>query len=56
VLEDKDGSLKVLHVVGARHEVTAYAGGRTAGPGFACIGLRGQLDRARIARALGEAG
>ena len=56
VLRDVDGTLKVLHLVGARlevtREVTRFAG--TGATGLACIGLRGQLDRARIERIVGE--
>ena len=51
VLRDVDGSLKTLHLVGARFEVTRYAG-TGAISGLACIGLRGQFVRADIERAL----
>lgn len=51
VLRDIDGSLKALQVVGARFEVTAFAG--QADPGIACIALRGGMNRAAIERAAG---
>ncbi len=51
VLEDLDGSLKTLQVVGERWDVTPFSG--TDGPtGLACIGVAGRLDRARIERAI----
>ena len=51
VLEDFDGSLKTLQVVGERWDVTPFPG--TDGPtGLACIGVAGRLDRARIERAI----
>ncbi len=53
VLRDIDGSMKALQVVGARFEVTAFAG--RADPGIACIGLRGRMNRAAIERAAGLA-
>jgi G3E family GTPase len=56
VLADADGTLKVLHIVGSRFEVSPYAGDAAAATGVVCIGLRGRLDRAAIARVLGEAG
>ena len=53
MLRDLDGSMKTLHLVGARFELTPFAGAGTSG--LACIGLRGQLDRAAIERAIGPA-
>ena len=53
VIRDRDGTLKTLHVVGSRTELTPYAGENATG--IACIGLRNRLDRAAIERALGEA-
>ena len=55
VLRDLDGSLKALHLVGARREVTPYALARDAHQGLACIGLAGRIDRAAIERALARA-
>ncbi len=52
VLRDLDGALKALQVVGARFEVTPYAGSASAG--LACIGLRGHLDRGAIERAIAQ--
>ena len=51
VLRDLNGSMKTLQVVGARFEVTDFAG--QADPGIACIGLRGHMNRAAIVRAAG---
>ena len=51
VLRDIDGTLKALQVVGARFEVTTFAG--QADPGIVCIGLRGNMNRAAIERAAG---
>jgi len=51
VLRDIDGTLKTLHVVGARFEVTPFAG---RGPtGLACIGFANGFDRATIERIAG---
>ncbi len=51
VLRDLDGTLKALHLVGARFEVTPFAG---RGPtGLACIGLRDRFDQAAIERIAG---
>jgi len=55
VLRDMDGSLKTLHVVGARREVTPYTLARHVDPGLACIGLAGHIDRNGIERALARA-
>ena len=52
VLRDVDGSLKTLHVVGARFEVTPFSGDGDAVTGIACIGLRGRVNRAAIEHAL----
>jgi G3E family GTPase len=52
VLRDADGSLKTLHVVGARFEVSASGARAEAGTGLACIGLSGRLDRGAIERAI----
>jgi G3E family GTPase len=53
VLRDTDGSLKVLHLVGARVEVTPFAGNEAgAATGIACIGLKGRLGRSAIERRL----
>jgi G3E family GTPase len=52
VLRDADGSLKTLHVVGARFEVSAFGAPAEAGTGLACIGLSGRLDRGAIKRAI----
>jgi hypothetical protein len=52
VLRDADGSLKTLHVVGARFEVSASGAPAEAGTGLACIGLSGRLDRGAIERAI----
>ncbi len=48
VLRDADGSLKTLHVVGARFEVVRYSGSGEIETGIVCIGLRGRSDRAAI--------
>ena len=53
VLRDVDGSLKTLHVVGARFDVSPFAGTGNAPTGMACIGLREQLNRSGIERAIG---
>ena len=55
VLRDVDGSLKTIHVVGARFEVTPHAGSSESATGLACIGARGKLVRAEIQRALAQA-
>jgi len=55
VLRDMDGSLKTLHVVGARREVTPYTLARDVDSGLACIGLAGHIDRTRIERVLAGA-
>ncbi len=55
VLRDIDGSLKTLHVVGARREVAPFTLARDVDPGLACIGLAGRIDRTRIERALARA-
>ena len=55
VLRDADGTLKTLHLVGTRSEVAAYPGSAASATGLACIGLRGQIDRAAIERALSRA-
>ena len=52
VLRDADGSLKTLHVVGARFEVSPAGAPAEAGTGLACIGLSGRLDRGAIERAI----
>jgi G3E family GTPase len=52
VLRDVDGSLKTLHVVGARFEVTPFGGGGDAVAGIVCIGLRGRVNHAAIEHAL----
>jgi len=52
VLRDADGSLKTLHVVGARFEVSASGAPAEAGTALACIGLSGRLDRGAIERAI----
>lgn len=52
VLRDVDGSLKTLHLVGARFEVTPFGGRGEAATGLACIGLRGRVNRAAIEHAL----
>jgi G3E family GTPase len=54
VLRDLDGSLKTLHLVGRRIEVTSFAGPSTAAMGLACIGLLGRMDRAAIEHALAQ--
>lgn len=53
VLRDVDGSLKTLHVVGARVDVSPFAGTGNAPTGMACIGLREQINRPAIERAFG---
>ena len=55
VLRDRDGSLKTLHLVGARFEVTPYAGPADAATGLACIGLRQHFSHDAIQSALGNA-
>ncbi|MFM9982722.1 MAG: CobW family GTP-binding protein, partial [Burkholderiales bacterium] len=55
VLRDRDGSLKTLHLVGARFEVTPYAGPGDAATGLACIGLRQRFSHDAIQSALGSA-
>jgi G3E family GTPase len=50
ILQDSAGNLHVLHVVGARFEVSPAGGG--APSGIACIGLRGQLNRPAIEQAI----
>jgi hypothetical protein len=52
VLRDVDGSLKTLHLVGARTEVTPFGRHGEAATGLACIGLRGRLHRGQIEDAL----
>ena len=52
VLRDADGSLKTLHLVGTRFEVTPFGGSAAAATGLACIGLRGRLNRNQIEDAL----
>lgn len=53
IVRDRDGSLRTLHVVGKRHEVTPAA---TDGmeTGVVCIGLAGQLDPGVIESAFRE--
>jgi len=53
VLEDLDGSLKSLQVVGARWEVSPFEAVSPVATGLACIGLKGRIDRPQIERALG---
>ncbi len=53
VLRDTDGTLRTLHVVGARCEVTAAEGNHAAG--LVCIGLAGQINHARIEAAMAMA-
>lgn len=54
-LRDKEGRLAVLQIVGRRVERTEAPAGALPGT-LVVIGLRGRLDRARIERAIGEAG
>ena len=54
VLRDIDGSLKTIHVVGARFEVTPHAGSGKSATGLACIGARGKMVRTEIQRALAQ--
>ena len=55
VLRDVDGSLKTLHLVGARFEVTPFVGSGEVSSGLACIGLRGQFARGEIERSVAQA-
>jgi G3E family GTPase len=54
LLRGLDGSLQVLHTVGARHKVHASAHARPQVGRLVCIALRGQLDAAHIRALLRE--
>ena len=54
-LRDEEGRLAILQVVGGRFERTEAPAGTAPGT-LVVIGLRGRLDRARVERAIGDAG
>jgi G3E family GTPase len=54
VLDDRDASVKTLHVVGARFAVTP-APAEARRRGLVCIGVKGRLDHAAIERAVADA-
>jgi G3E family GTPase len=55
VLRDAAGGLKVLQVVGARHEVADAPEALREPSGCVCIGLKGVLDRSALDRAFERA-
>lgn len=55
LLRDLDGSIKSLQIVGARWEVAVHQAPDGKAGGLVCIGLKGNLDRMAIQRAISRA-
>lgn len=55
LLRDRDGSIKSLHVVGARWEVAGYPAAEEEPGRLVCIGIKGRVDAAAVERAIAGA-
>jgi len=55
LLRDRDGSIKSLHVVGARWEAVNYLAAEEQPGRLVCIGIKGGVDTAAIERAISRA-